>query len=102
MLIYGNSEEGRPTRLYRRPGEVREDIAEISERIKEAEEMLSVHSIIVNVLSEWAIMEPKKWISELEESVSQAREAIENLARLGEALEELRAELGDISGIMDI
>ena len=102
MLIYGNSEEGRPTRLYRRPGEVREDIAEISERIKEAEEMLSVHSIIVNVLSEWAIMEPKKWISELEESVAQAREAIENLARLGEALEELRAELGDISGIMDI
>ena len=102
MLIYGNSEEGRPTRLYRRPGEVREDIAEISEMIKEAEEMLSVHSIIVNVLSEWAIMEPKKWISELEESVAQAREAIENLARLGEALEELRAELGDISGIMDI
>lgn len=102
MLIYGNSAEGRPTRLYRRPDEVRDDIAEISERIKETDEMLSVHSIIVNLLSEWAIMEPHKWISELEESVAEARDALENLKKLGEALEDLKAELGEISGIMGI
>jgi len=96
MLVYGNAGEGYPVRLYRDAGEVRSDIANIYEKIRDAEEMLTVRGLVMDMVSEWSLKDPKKWIRELEESIEEAREALESLNRLYEALEEIQEELSEI------
>lgn len=96
MYTYANTAEGMPPRLYRRPSEVQADIAEISEKVREAKEMLTVRGLLVNVISEWTAKNPSKWFSDLEESIEDAQEALENLKELSAALEDLREELSDI------
>lgn len=98
MLVYGNTGEGYPARLYRDAGEVRADIANIYARIRDIEEMLTVRGLVMDMVSEWSLKDPKKWIRELEESIEEAREALDSLNRLYEALEELQDELAEIGG----
>lgn len=96
MYTYANAAEGMPPRLYRRPSEVQADIAEISEKVREAKEMLTVRGLLVSVISEWTVKNPQKWFSELEESMEEARAALENLRELSSALEDLKCELSEI------
>ena len=95
-----NSYEGMPPRLYRSPAEIRRDMLKISERIKENEEMLSVHNLLIEMIPTWAEQAPDKWIPELEETVAEAQEALENLKRLQYALEELSRELEEVKCMM--
>ena len=93
MFVHANVYEGMPARLYRSPCEIRRDMTRISKQIKEADEMLSVHNILVEMLSECAKGDPSKWIPELEEIVAEARVSLDNLTRFNSALDELSSEL---------
>ena len=93
MFVNANVYEGIPARLYRSPCEIRRDMTRISKQIKEADQMLSVRNILVEMISECTEGEPSKWIPELEQIVGEARESLDCLNRLKGALDCLRAEL---------
>ncbi len=95
MLLYEMRREGLPATLYRNPEQIRRDMARISDKIREAEEMLSIRNILIEMISEWSLTSPEKWISELEETVAEARCALENLKKLNLALDELTDELAE-------
>lgn len=95
MFFGADTHEGLPPRLYRSPSEIKADIRKISREIKAADEMLSIRHILLEMISECAEKEPRRWISELEETVCEAKETLEHLERLKSALEELEEELGE-------
>lgn len=96
-----NTTEGMPPRLYRTPGEIHRDMVLISSRIRENEEMLSVHNLLLEMIPTWAERSPEKWIPELEDTVAEAREALDNLKRLQYSLELLAAELEEVRCMMN-
>ena len=102
MLVSANTYEGRPVRLYRTPIEIRRDIDEISARIREADEMLSVRGILMELLSELAEGDPERWICELFEVVSEAKESLEKMKRLNRSLDELTEELHEVRCVMGL
>ena len=95
-----NSIDGYPARLYRSPVEIHRDMISISARIRENEEMLSVHNLLIEMIPIWAEESPERWIPELEETLAEAKDALENLERLRSALEALALELEDVRCIM--
>ena len=95
-----NSIDGYPARLYRSPAEIHRDMISISARIRENEEMLSVHNLLIEMIPTWAEESPERWIPELEETLAEAKDALENLDRLRTALEALALELEDVRCIM--
>ena len=97
-----NPKEGLPPRLYRSPAEIHRDMISISARIRENEEMLSVHNLLIELIPTWAESSPERWIPELEATVDEAREALENLQRLKSALELLALELEEVRCIMKV
>ena len=96
-----NPTEGMPPRLYRTPSEIHRDIIRISARIRENEEMLSVHNLLIEMIPTWAEQSPERWIPELEATVAEAGEALENLKKLQLALEELKIELEEVRCMMN-
>ena len=96
-----NPTEGMPPRLYRTPSEIHRDIIRISSRIRENEEMLSVHNLLIEMIPTWAEQSPERWIPELEATVAEAGEALENLKKLQLALEELKIELEEVRCMMN-
>ncbi len=95
-----NTEEGIPPRLYRSPSEIHRDMIRISAEIKQNEEMLSVHNLLIEMIPTWAEQSPESWIPELEETVAEANEALLNLKALQSALEELADELEEVRCMM--
>jgi hypothetical protein len=95
-----NVYEGMPPRLYRTPSEIRRDMASVAAKIRENEEMLSVHNLLIEMIPSWATESPEKWIPELEETIAEANDALDNLKRLKTALEELSLELEDVRCMM--
>lgn len=93
--MYGaeNRYDGIPPALYRTPTQIKRDMARISREIREADEMLSIRNVLTEMIDELAVEEPARWIEELEATVSEAREALERLERLRDALSELAVEL---------
>ena len=91
-----NTSNGMPPRLYRSPSEIHRDMISISARIRENEEMLSVHNLLIEMIPTWAEQSPERWIPELEDPVAEAQEALENLGLLKSALEELQCELEEV------
>lgn len=96
-----NTNEGLPPRLYRSPLEIHRDIAVISCKIRENEEMLSVHNLLIEMIPLWAEQSPERWLPELEATVAEACEALDNLKMLQIALEELSYELEEVRWIMN-
>ena len=93
MLTHTDRLEGIPARLYRAPEEIRRDIRKITEKIKETDEQLSVRSILLEMLGECTIGDPKKWIPELRETVEEAERSLAALTRLRKSLDYLECEL---------
>lgn len=93
MLVYRNEKEGIAPTLYRSTTEIRRDISKINARIKEADEMLSIRNILTEMIDQFAVTSPEEWIPELEQTLAEAREAMEKLQRLRDALTELSVEL---------
>ena len=96
MYSCTNVYDGSPPRLYRNPSEIHRDMLKISAQIRENEEMLSVHNLLIEMIPTWAESSPEKWIPELQETLAEAEDALENLKKLKSALEELASELEDV------
>lgn len=97
-----NVYEGLPPRLYRSPEQIRRDMMQISARIKENEERLSVHNLLIEMIPTWAEDSPERWIPELDQTVEEAEQTLENLKRLQYALEELSCELEEVKCMLNI
>lgn len=97
-----NVYEGLPPRLYRSPSQIRQDMASVAAKIRETEEMLSVHNLLIEMIPTWADQSPEKWIPELEETLAEASDALDDLHRLKAALEELSLELEDVKCMMNL
>ena len=95
-----NTAEGLPPRLYRNPSEIHRDMIRISAKIRENEEMLSIHNLLMEMIPIWAEQSPERWIPELEATVDEARESLDNLKRLQYALELLADELEEVRCMM--
>ena len=63
--------------------------------------MLSVHNLLIEMIPLWAEQSPERWLPELEATVAEAREALDNLKMLQIALEELSVELEEVRWIMN-
>ena len=100
MYSCRNVYEGSPPRLYRTPSEIRRDITSIASKIKETEEMLSVHNLLIEMIPTWAEESPERWIPELIDTVAEAEEALDSLKLLQTALEELKSELEEVKCVM--
>ena len=96
-----NSNEGMPPRLYRTPSEIHRDMIRISARIRENEEMLSVHNLLIEMIPTWAEQSPEEWLPELEATVAEALEALDKLKKLQFALETLAKELEEVRCMMN-
>jgi hypothetical protein len=97
-----NLYEGEPAYLYRSPSAIKNDIREITLKIKEAEDMLNIRSLLMDMLSAAAEQSPKKWIPEIEEVVAEAAETLAELRALKDSLDELYSEWREakcVSGI---
>jgi NTP pyrophosphatase (non-canonical NTP hydrolase) len=77
-------------------------MAEISAKIRENEEMLSVHNLLLEMIPTWAEESPERWLPELEDTLEEAYEALDRLRKLKGALEELALELGDVKCMMSL
>ncbi len=100
MYTCMNPTEGLPPRLYRSPSEIHRDMICISAKIRENEEMLSVHNILIEMIPTWAEQSPEVWLPELEATVEEAKEALDRLRKLQSALELLAAELEEVRCMM--
>ena len=100
MYTVMSTVNGLPPRLYRSPLEIHRDMMQISARIREKEEMLSVHNLLIEMIPLWAEQSPESWIPELEATVAEATEALHNLHKLQRALEALREELEEVRCMM--
>ena len=96
-----NPNEGMPPRLYRTPSEIHRDMIRISARIRENEEMLSVHNLLIEMIPTWAEQSPEKWLPELEATVAEALDALDKLKKLQLGLETLAKELEEVRCIMN-
>lgn len=98
-----DSKNGAPSRIYRNPSEIKEDIKRIGEEIDDALSMINIRSLLIEILSGENAASPEKLIPDLEEAIYEAREALskmrglkEELCSLEEELEETRCKVGSI------
>lgn len=99
MFICANYSDGIPPRLYRSLSEIAEDISIIKAKIAKADEQLTVRSVLMDMISIWAEQSPEKWLPELEETVAEAREALDGLISLNETLDMLIDEFEEAKQI---
>ena len=86
---------GLPPRIYRTPEEIRHDIFLINEKIEEANSMLNIRSLLIDLLVGENSDNPKKLIPDLEDAIREARRALESLGELNEELLLLEEEIGE-------
>ena len=100
MLVSSNTYEGERARIYRRPAEIRSDIAKIKDKIAETDNMINVRSLLLDALCEFSEDEPDRWLPEIEEIVEEARETLTQLSSLERVLADLENELRQTRWVM--
>lgn len=93
MLRGYDNESGTPPRIYRTPGEILRDISDIKEKIEETAYMLNIRSLMVDILANDRKRNSKDLISELEDAILQAKEALYKMNQLKEEVTLLEEEL---------
>lgn len=101
MYSVTNIREGSPPRLYRSTEEIRRDMMKISTQIRENEEKISLHNLLMEMLPTMAENEPEKCLPQLRETICEADEALESLKRLKFALDELTTELDEVRRMLN-
>ena len=79
--------------VYRRPSDIRSDIAAIRARIAETDNMINVRSLLLDALCEFSENEPDRWLPEIEEVVEETRRTLAALSELESTLAVLEDEL---------
>jgi len=91
---------GFPLRLYRNPRDIHNDMREIRIKIAEANERLNIRGMLVDILSGERADCPEKLVPELEEAISDAKEALHVLDELADELSRLEAELAEVKWVL--
>ena len=91
-----DTENGIPARIYRTPGEIREEMARIVEAINEVSHTLNIRELLMNILTSELKDDPEKLIPELEDTIGEAKEALSRMKELEEELGILREELCEV------
>ncbi len=86
---------GEPARIYRTTTEIRRDMERISNKIKEANERLSLRSILLDLVDATRDEgeDPAYWIPELTAALGEARVAYDSLCELKDELSALYDEM---------
>ena len=93
MRLNQRLEKGGRFIVYRRPSDIRSDIAAIRARIAETDNMINVRSLLLDALCEFSEDEPDRWLPEIEEVVEETRKTLAALSELESALAILEDEL---------
>ena len=93
MLRLCDDKDGAPIRVYRSPVEIRCDIERIKLDITEANSRLDMRALLVDMLDEGRVCDPRELVLSLEEAAGEARAALTALTSLGEELDMLEEEL---------
>ena len=91
-----DTENGIPAKIYRTPAEIKSDIMKISVQIKETTSMLNIRDMLLNILMSERLDSPEKLIPELEDTIAEARQALDSLRNLNEELNSLEEELMEV------
>ena len=91
-----DTENGIPAKIYRTPAEIKSDIMKISVQIKEKTSMLNIRDMLLNILMSERLDSPEKLIPELEDTITEARQALDSLRNLNEELNSLEEELMEV------
>ena len=100
MYKRADVENGIPARIYRNPKEIKRDISDISFRIKEINSMLNIRDMLLDILIKDEENTPEKLVVELEEALSFAKVAMDELTELEEELSELEEELSEVKWLL--
>lgn len=87
---------GIPKALYRSPLEIRRDMQDINERIKEINEKTNLRSLLFDMLVDSGEESPKRTVEALSEALGEAEEALSKLRELEEELLDLESELREV------
>ena len=87
---------GLPPRIYRDAQEIKRDIAIINDRIEEANSMLDIRSLIIDILVSDNKDNPEILIFDLEDAIKEAKSALELLKSLNEELLMLEDEILEV------
>lgn len=93
MRLNQRLEKGGSFIVYRRPSDIRDDIAAIRARIAETDNMINVRSLLLDALCEFSEDEPDRWLPEIEEVVEETRRTLLALSELERTLADLEDEL---------
>ena len=93
MRLNQRTEERGRFIVYRRPSDIRSDIAAIRARIAETDNMINVRSLLLDALCEFSENEPDRWLPEIEEVVEETRMTLAALSELESTLAVLEDEL---------
>ena len=90
--MYGQGEE--PV-LYRSPYEIRRDIGEINQRIKDTDEKINVRILLTDLLSRCADGRAEEYMPELRQAIKDAEGVLSHLSELCQHLVHLKKEMED-------
>ena len=93
MTLATRISDGGEYAIYRRPSDIRGDIAAIRARIAETDNMINVRSLLLDALCEFSEEEPDRWLPEIEEVVEETRMTLAALSELESTLAVLEDEL---------
>ena len=93
MFVSVNFNEGERAHNYRSLSDIRSDIRDVSEKIRDINEGLNIRHILMQTMSRSAEEDPQKWIPELSEIISGAEAGLMALSELNELLDDLKEEL---------
>ncbi len=91
---------GIPARIYRNPKEIKHDICDISLKIKEINSMLNIRDMLLDIIIKDEENTPENLVDELEEALSSAKGAMDELSALEEELTELEEELSEVKWLL--
>lgn len=97
QILYRDSVlgSGTPARVYRTTAEIRRDMERISEKIREANDRLSLRSMLLDLVDATRDEgeDPAYWIPELTAALNEARAAYDSLCEFKDELSALYEEM---------
>lgn len=93
MLMSADLYEGEGAHIYRSIPSIRVDIDEVTRQIEEINDSLNIRNIVMELISDSLLDEPKEWIPELAMLIRESEAGLRRLTELKDTLGVLKEEL---------
>ena len=87
---------GMPPRIYRTPGEIRQDIRQLRSAINEINSRLNIRELLLEIITDEEKISPENVVQTLEAMLYEAEEALSKLKELRGELSLLEEELYEV------